>query len=174
MIGFISSLSIPAMIAAIVAYGLATRTDVYNSFAEGAKLGLENVFRIVPPLVGLIVGISMLRASGAMDVAVRVLQPVTSLLHMPSEVLPLALLRPVSGSGSIAIVNDIFSECGPDSLQGKIASVMMGSTETTFYTIAVYFGAVGVKNIRHTAKAALLADLTGMICAVFFVNLLFI
>lgn len=172
MMDIISMLAVPLMIVGIVAYGLAKKTNVYDSFVDGARGGMENMFGIVAPLVGLIVGISMLRASGAMDILASLLKPITKALHMPSAVLPLALLRPISGSGSIAIVNDIFSIHGPDSIEGKIASVMMGSTETTFYTIAVYFGAVGIKNIRHTVKSALLADATGMILAVFFVHLL--
>ena len=99
-------------------------------------------------------------------------KPLTDLLGMPSDVLPLALLRPVSGSGSIALVTDILKNHGPDSLEGKIASVMMGSTETTFYTVAVYFGAVGIKQLRHTVKSALLADFTGMLLAVYIARLL--
>jgi spore maturation protein B len=130
------------------------------------------MLQIVAPLVGLMVGISMLRASGALDLLCSLLKPVTSAIGMPGEVLPLALLRPVSGSGSIAIVNDIFRHFGPDSPAGKIASVMMGSTETTFYTVAVYFGAVGVKKLRHTLKSALLADLFGMIFATFVARML--
>ncbi len=168
----ISVLTVPLMIAGIVSYGLAKRIDVYGSFVEGAKSGLENILQIIPPLVGLMVGIAMLRESGFLDILGRVLKPLIDAIGMPKEVLPLALLRPVSGSGSIAIVNDIFKELGPDSLPGKIASVMMGSTETTFYTVAVYFGAVGIKNPRHTLKSALIADFCGMIIAVFAAGLL--
>ena len=167
----VSMLSVPIMIAGIVLYGLLKKINVYDSFVEGAKSGLENMFQIIAPLVGLMVGISMLRASGTLELLAKLLKPITNALGMPSDVLPLALLRPVSGSGSIAIVNDIFKNLGPDSLTGKIASVMMGSTETTFYTVAVYFGAVGIKNIRHTIKSALLADLTGMILAVIAVKM---
>ncbi len=163
----ISILMVPLMIVVIVTYGLVKRINVYDSFVEGAKSGIENMVGIIPPLVGLMVGITMLRESGFLDILGQVLKPLISAIGMPKEVLPLALLRPVSGSGSIAIVNDIFKGLGPDSAAGKIASVMMGSTETTFYTVAVYFGAVGIKNPRHTLKAALLADLCGMIIAVF-------
>ena len=112
------------------------------------------------------VGIAMFRESGCLDLLSKALSPLTSLIHMPSEIVPLALLRPVSGSASIAIVNDIFKNLGPDTLQGKIASIMMGSTETTIYTIAVYFGSVGIKNIRYTLFAALTADLCGIIMSV--------
>ena len=160
------------MIVSIVAFGLIKRDNVYDSFVQGAKLGLHSTVQISAPLVGLMVAISMFRASGALEILSRVLSPLTNLLQMPSEVLPLALLRPVSGSGSIAIVNDIFKNYGSDSIPGKIASVMMGSTETTFYTVAVYFGAVGIKKVRHTLKAALIADFTGMVLAVLVVNML--
>ncbi len=172
MIGAVSVFAVPVMIGGIVAFGLFRRIDVYDSFVEGAKSGLESTIRIVAPLVGLLVGISMLRASGVMDIFSDMVSPLTEFLGIPSDVLPLALLRPVSGSGSIAIVNDIFENCGPDSLAGRIASVMMGSTETTFYTIAVYFGAVGIKSSRHTVKAALTADFTGMVMSVVAVRFL--
>lgn len=160
------------MIVGIVVYGMAKRVNVYDSFVEGARSGLENMLQIVAPLVGLMVGISMLRASGFLGILGQVLKPLTDILGMPKEVLPLALLRPVSGSGSIAIVNDIFKNFGPDSQAGRVASIMMGSTETTFYTVAVYFGAIGIKKARHTLKSALLADLCGMMVAVYAVRLL--
>ena len=158
------------MICGIIAYGVVRKIDVYDSFVEGAKEGMESMFRIIPPLIGLIVAISMFRESGALELLGKFLKPVTEFLNMPSDVLPLALLRPVSGSGSMAIVNDIFKAHGPDSIEGKIASVMMGSTETTFYTVAVYFGAVGIKKSRHTVASALLADLTGIIMSVIIVQ----
>ncbi len=162
----VSVIAVPLMICGIIAYGMVKRINVYDSFVAGAKYGMENMLQIVAPLVGLIVAISMFRESGALEIMGKVLKPVTNFLHMPTDVLPLALLRPISGSGSMAIVNDIFSAHGPDSIEGKIASVMMGSTETTFYTVAVYFGAVGIKKIRHTVKSALLADLTGIVMSV--------
>lgn len=160
------------MITGIVAYGMSKRINVYDCFTEGARDGLESMFGIIAPLVGLMVAISMFRASGALELISRLLKPLTDLIGMPSDVLPLALLRPVSGSGSIALVTDILKNHGPDSLEGKIASVMMGSTETTFYTVAVYFGAVGIKQLRHTVKSALLADFTGMLLAVYITRLL--
>lgn len=163
---FISIAAIPLMIAAILIFGLIKRVGVYDCFVAGAKDGMESMVQIVAPLIGLLVGISMFRASGALEMLSWLLSPLTNLIHMPADVLPLALLRPVSGSGSIAIITDIFKNSGPDSLSGKIASVMMGSTETTFYTIAVYFGCVGIKKSRHTLKAALMADTTGMLLAV--------
>ena len=169
---FISVIAVPLMITGIVSYGMSKRINVYDCFTEGARDGLESMFGIIAPLVGLMVAISMFRASGALELISRLLKPLTDLLGMPSDVLPLALLRPVSGSGSIALVTDILKNHGPDSLEGKIASVMMGSTETTFYTVAVYFGAVGIKQLRHTVKSALLADFTGMLLAVYIARLL--
>lgn len=168
----ISMLAVPLMIGGIVAFGLFKRINVYDSFVEGAKTGVENMLQIIAPLVGLMVGISMLRASGALDLLCDFLKPVCDKIGLPGQVLPLALLRPVSGSGSVAIVNDLLRSFGADSIIGKIASVMMGSTETTFYTVAVYFGAVGIKNVRHTVKAALCADLCGMLLAVWVTRLL--
>ena len=166
MIQIVSQFAVPVMMLGIVAFGLSKRINVYDSFVAGAKSGMESMFQIVAPLVGLLVAISMFRASGALELLAKILSPITGALKIPSDILPLALLRPVSGSGSIAIVNDIFKNFGPDSMEGKIASVMMGSTETTFYTVAVYFGAVGIKRVRHTVKSALVADFTGMVMAV--------
>lgn len=172
MMNLISRFAIPVMIVGIVGFGVIRRINVYDSFIEGAKSGLESTIQIAAPLVGLLVAISMLRGSGAMEILARILAPVTERLGVPSDVLPLAMLRPVSGSGSVAIVNDIFKNCGPDSMAGKVASVMMGSTETTFYTVAVYFGAVGIKNVRHTVKSALVADFVGMTMAIVTVRIL--
>ena len=173
MMGIISVFAIPLMIAAIVGFGLARKINVYDSFIEGAKSGIESTIQIIPPLVGLLVAITMLRGSGAFDLLEKFVSPVTEFFGIPTEILPLAFLRPVSGSGSIAIVNDIFKNSGPDSMAGRIASVMMGSTETTFYTIAVYFGAVGIKKARHTVKAALIADVMGMVSSIIVVKMLF-
>ena len=172
MIDAVSVFAVPFMIGGIVLFGVFRRVEVYESFVEGAKSGLESMLRIVAPLVGLVVGISMLRASGMLEFFAKVVSPVTDFFGVPSDVLPLALLRSVSGSGSIAVVNDIFKNCGTDSVAGRIASVMMGSTETTFYTIAVYFGAVGIKSVRHTTKSALAADFTGMVMSVAAVKLM--
>lgn len=172
MLRLISVIAVPLMITGIVAYGMSKKINVYDCFTEGARDGLESMLGVVAPLVGLMVAISMFRASGALELLSRILKPITDALGMPSDVLPLALLRPVSGSGSIALVTDILKNHGPDSAEGKIASVMMGSTETTFYTVAVYFGTVGIKHLRHTVKSALLADLTGMLLAVYVTRLL--
>ena len=172
MIEYFSSAIMPVLICIIVGYGVFKKTPVFDCFLEGAREGIKTTFRILPALTGLVVAVSMLRASGITDLLTDFLSPLLLQLHFPKEILPLALIRPVSGSGAMAVYTDILQNYGADSFAGKCASVIMGSTETTFYTIAVYFGSIGIKNIRYTLKAALLADLTGIIAGVFFVYIL--
>lgn len=160
---YISVFAIPVFIATFIVFGLIKKVGVYDCFTEGAKEGAQSMLGIIAPLVGLLVAINMFRASGALELIAKALSAPLGLLGIPAETLPLALLRPISGSASTAIITDIFKTLGPDSTAGKIASVMMGSTETTFYTIAVYFGTIGIKNTRHTLTAALSADITGII-----------
>ncbi len=162
----ISTGVMPVLFIAIIGYGLFRKINVFDAFLDGAMEGLKTAGKILPALVGLIAAITMFRVSGAMELITRFLSPITSRLGVPAEVLPLALLRPISGSGALAVVSDLFRVHGPDSIVGRIASVMMGSTETTFYTLAVYYGSVGIKDARFTVKAALLADLTGMLASV--------
>ncbi len=169
---YISVYAIPVFIVSFIVFGLIRKVNVYECFVEGAKSGVESMFGIIAPLVGLMVAISMFRESGALEIIAKALSPILSYVGLPAEVLPLSILRPISGSASLALVTDIFKTYGPDSQIGKIASVMMGSTETTFYTIAVYFGAVGIKNTRHTIPSALSADLTGIIFSALIVSLM--
>ena len=169
---YISVYAIPVFIVSFIVFGLIRKVNVYECFVEGAKSGIESMFGIIAPLVGLMVAISMFRESGALEIIAKALSPILSYVGLPAEVLPLSILRPISGSASLALVTDIFKTYGPDSQIGKIASVMMGSTETTFYTIAVYFGAVGIKNTRHTIPSALSADLTGIIFSALLVSLM--
>ena len=164
----------PVLFFLILGYGLFKKVNVFDAFLEGAMDGLKTSVKILPALVGLIAAITMFRVSGGMEFITRLLAPVTNLLGVPSEVMPLALLRPVSGSGALAVVSDLLKTHGPDSLIGRITSVMMGSTETTFYTLAVYYGSVGIKDIRFTVKAALLADLTGMLASVWVCRFFFV
>ncbi len=167
MLSVLSAAVMPAVILIILGFGLYRRVDVFNAFLAGAQSGLKTLFGILPALVGLIVAITMFRTSGALAWITGLLSPLTTLLHIPPEIMPLALLRPVSGSGALAIVNDLLASAGPDSLVGRIASVVMGSTETTFYTLAVYYGAAHIHKTRHTVPAALLADLTGLLAGVY-------
>lgn len=172
MLQFVSVLILPLVIVLIVGNGLLRRAPVFDCFTAGAKEGAVTAFKILPALVGLLVAISMLRASGIFDALGTVLSPLLDRVGFPQELVPLALMRPVSGSGALALVRDILSHCGPDSFAGRCASVMMGSTETTFYTLAVYMGSVGISKTRYTVKAALLADLTGIVVSVLAVRLL--
>jgi len=147
--------------------------NVYDVLTEGAREGLSVLVRILPPLVGLLTAVHMFRASGAMEFFARLLSPALELLGIPPETAALLFVRPVSGGGALAIGSDLMSQYGPDSYIGRVAAVMLGSTETTFYTIAVYFGSAGILRTRHTVPAALIADLTGFIASAFAVRLFF-
>ncbi len=164
---------VPLLLSGVLIYGLVRKIDVFDTFMEGAKEGLHTSVKILPALVALMIAISVFRASGALDILTYAISPVTDFLRIPKEVLPLALLRPVSGSGALAMLESILAQHGPDSLVGRIASVLQGSTETTFYTIAVYYGAVGVKHTRHTVFASLAADFTTLAMSCVSVKLFF-
>lgn len=163
----------PLIILFIIVFGLIRKGEVYQPFVAGASDGLKTLIEIIPSIVGILVAVEMLKSSGAIEMIAHALSPVLRLIGMPEEIIPLALLRPFSGSGSFSIVNEIIKTHGPDSYPGRIASVMMGSTETTFYTVALYYGVARVKNIRHTLHAALLADLCGIIGSVIICRLYF-
>ncbi len=167
------SLLVPGIIAALVLTGLRGGVPVYEAFIEGARDGLEVALRIIPYLVAMLVAIAMLRASGAIDSAVAFLGPFTAPFGVPAEVLPMALLRPLSGSGSFAVMAETIKEHGPDSFIGLLASTLQGSTETTFYVLAVYFGAAGVRNVRHALYCGLIADVAGFVGAVVACHLFF-
>ena len=164
---------VPMLLAGTALFALGKRVDVYAALTRGAEEGLGVLLRILPALVGLLTAVSMFRASGAMDWLSRAFAPVTGFLGIPQETTPLLLVRPVSGSGALAVASDLIKTYGADSYIGRVAAVMMGSTETTFYTIAVYFGAAGIHKTCHTIPAALTADLAGFIAAAFAVRLFF-
>jgi spore maturation protein SpmA len=163
---------IPFLIGILVTYGLSRQVPVYESVCDGAKEGFDVALRIIPFLVAILVAIALFRSSGALDMLIQLLAPLTNLIGMPADTLPMALVRPLSGSGAFAVMSDIVSQ-DPNSLSAFIASVMQGSTETTFYVLAVYFGAVGIVRTRYVIVVALLADLTGILAAVFWGNLFF-
>ena len=168
----IASLSAAIVIAAAAITGLLRDVDVFSAMSEGAAEGLKTVLRIFPPLVALLTAVYMLRASGAVDALTALASPLLELLGIPPETAVLMLLRPVSGSGAMAAAADIMAAHGPDSLIGRTAAIMLGSTETTFYVIAVYFGAAGIKNTRWAVPAALCADLAGFAFSALFARLL--
>ena len=165
---------IPLMLVMIPFYGLVFRkVKVYESFVEGAKDGFDIAVRIIPYLVAILVAIGMFRASGALEILLTTMAPFLTYIGFPPENLPLALMRPLSGSGSLGLLTDLINEHGPDSLIAKIGATMFGSTETTFYVLAVYFGSVGIRKTRHALAAGLFADLVGVLSAVFFCQLFF-
>ncbi|WP_298031407.1 spore maturation protein [uncultured Dysosmobacter sp.] len=169
----LSSLVIPLLLSAVAVYGMGRRVDVYSALTHGAEEGLTVLLRIIPALVGLLTAVSMFRASGAMEWLSGLCAPVLEALGVPPETTPLMLIRPVSGSGALAVASDLMMTHGPDSYVGRVAAVMLGSTETTFYTIAVYFGSAGIHRTRHTIPAALAADLTGFLASALAVRLFF-
>lgn len=169
----VSVYAIPFFIFGILAYGYVKGINVYESFVEGAKDGLSTAFRVLPYLVAMFTAIGIFRSSGAMDFLENILAPITAKLGIPSEILPLVLMRPMSGIASAGMLAELFKVHGPDSYIGRVASTMMGSTETIFYTLSIYFGAIGIKRIRHTLWAALIADLAGLMASIFVCYLVF-
>lgn len=170
----VSMYAIPVVLLAVPVIGVIKKLKVYEVFTEGAKEGFETAVKIIPYLVAMLVAIGMFRASGAMDFLVSFLSPVTNLIGMPAEVLPAALMRPLSGSGTLGIVTDLINHFGADSLIGRIASTMFGSTETTFYVLAVYFGSIGISRSRHAVIAGLIGDIVGLLAAVFICRFVFL
>lgn len=164
---------IPSIIIGFPLYGLFKRVPVYEEFVTGAKEGFQVAVNIIPYLVAILFAVAMFRASGAMDLFVNALRPVLEPLGWPPEVLPMVITRPLTGSGSAGIMLDLINRYGSDSLIVKIAATMFGSTETTFYVIAVYFGAVNIRKTRHAVPAGLIADISAMIFAVYIVRWLF-
>ncbi len=162
----ISLWAIPVLLVAIPLVGLIRKVKVYDVFIEGAKEGFEVGVKIIPFLVGILVAIGMFRASGAMDLLMAGLRPLVTATRFPAELVPLAILRSLTGSGSLAFTTDLIKTHGPDSLIGRMAATMYGSSETTFYVLAVYFGAIGVRRTRHAVAAALVGDLVAAIAAV--------
>ena len=170
---FISNIAMPMIILIIVIYGMKERKNVFDIFLDGAKEGIKITFNIFPTLIGLFVAIGALKSSGIFDLINYIVSPILNIIHFPSELMPLAILRPISGSGSIAIATELMRNYGVDSNLGKIASTIMGSTETTLYTIAVYTSCIKVKKTRHILLAALCADLVGIITSVVVCNIMF-
>ena len=162
----LTSLVIPLLILFIISYGLIKKVAVYEEFVEGGKEGFATAVRIIPYLVAMLFAIAMFRASGAMESIITLIAPVFSFFGIPSEVLPMAVIRPLTGSGSVGVLAELVQTHGEDSMIVKIAATMFGSTETTLYVIAVYFGAVNISKTSYALQAGLLADLAGFLAAV--------
>jgi len=172
IVNVISIVAIPALVLFIVVYGAIKKVKIYEAFVEGAKEGFHVGVRIIPYLVAMIVAIGVFRAGGAMDILAWLLAPLTAWIGMPAETLPMALMRPLSGSGALGVMAEIIKTHGPDSLIGRMVSVMMGSGETTFYVLAVYFGSVAVTKTRHAVLAGIVADVVSILASVWIVNAL--
>ncbi len=169
----ISSYVVPLLLLFTALYALRKKVDVYEALTAGASEGLRVLMRIFPSLVALLSAVYMLRASGAMELLTVWLSPLMEMLGLPAETTALMLIRPISGSGALAVGSDLMATYGADSYIGRVAAVMLGSTETTFYTIAVYFGAAGIRRTRYTIPAALAADLAGFVFAAMSVRIFF-
>lgn len=157
MLEIISLSIVPFMVLIILVHGYIKGIDLYNTFIEGAMEGFKTAIKIMPYLIAIFIAIGIFRASTALDIFTSLLEPIIGLVGVPKEVLPLVIIRPLSGSGALGVVRDIIANYGPDSYPGLVASIMMGSSETIFYTLSIYFGSIGVKDYKHTLKAALLA-----------------
>jgi spore maturation protein B len=166
--------AIPVIILIIVSYGAIRKVKVYESFVEGAKGGFQVALRIIPYLVAILVAVGMLRAAGAIEMLSKVLGPALQKIGFPVEILPLAIMRPLSGGGSLGIVSELIKTHGPDSFFGRLAASLYGSTETTFYVLAVYFGSVGIKKYRHAVAAGLVADVVSLIAAIIICRIMFL
>ncbi len=173
VIQFLSVVAIPALALLIVLTGVFRKVKIYEAFVEGAKEGFTVAVRIIPYLVAMLVAIGIFRAGGAMDILTSILSPITDFIGMPAETLPMALMRPLSGSGALGVMSETFNAHGADSMIGRMVSVMMGSGETTFYVLAVYFGSVGIARTRQAVPAGIIADIVSIVVSVWIVQMVF-
>lgn len=170
MLEIISLSIVPFMVLIILVHGYIKGIDLYNTFIEGAMEGFKTAIKIMPYLIAIFIAIGIFRASTALDIFTSLLEPIIGLVGIPKEVLPLVIIRPLSGSGALGVVRDIIANYGPDSYPGLVASIMMGSSETIFYTLSIYFGSIGVKDYKHTLKAALLAYVISIFTTILICN----
>lgn len=171
MLDKLGSYILPMMVVGIVVFGLVKKVKVFDCFMTGAKKGLFTVYELLPSITGLVLAVTMLKESGAMDIMSALLSPITSFFKVPDEITPMALLSPISGGGSLTLFESVLKTYGPDSFIGQVASVVMGSTDTTLYAVTVYYSAIGIKNTRHTLMAGLTADFMSLVLSAFFVRL---
>ncbi len=169
----ISKFAIPFMIVGIIFYGIVKNIPIYESFIEGAKDGFSTAIRIIPSFVAMLVAIGVFRESGAMEFFIKLITPIIEIFNIPGEVVPMILMRPLSGSGAQGIMSELATNYGAESILARTAAVMMGSSETTFYVLAVYFGSVSIKKQRHALSAGLIADLIGLISAIYITRIFF-
>ena len=173
IVNYISNLIIPLIVLLIIIYGVRKKVSVYDTFLEGSKESVGMIMSLFPTFLAMILGVNILIDSGFLSFLLGTLKPVFHFLNIPLEILPLAAIRPISGSATLAILNSIYDNHGPDSFVGILASVMQGSTDTTLYVITLYFGSIGIKKIRYALWAGLCADLIGITASIIITNLLF-
>lgn len=173
LISLISLWFIPVLIAFILIYGTLKKVPTYESFVDGGKEGIKIAVSIIPFLVGMLVAISVFRASGALEYFMQFVRPFLEAIGVPPDIFPLAIIRPISGTAALGMTSDLIATHGPDSFIGRLASVLQGSTDTTFYVLTVYFGAVGIRKMGDALKVGLLADLVGIIAAIVVVTIVF-
>ncbi|MCI8445941.1 MAG: spore maturation protein [Bacilli bacterium] len=173
MLKVLSSMMIPLLVLLVLIYGISKKIDVYDVFIEGTKESFGMVLELFPTLLGMILGINIFLKSGVLDYVLQGLAPFFSYLKVPLEIIPMAIMRPISGSSTLAILNNIYEVFGPDGYLGTLASVIQGSTDTTFYVLTLYFGSIGIKKIRYAMWVGLCADVIGIIASVIIVNFLF-
>ena len=171
MMDIIGEWVLPLMVVSIVIFGLYKKVRVFDCFMEGAKKGLRTVYDLLPTITGLVVAVTMLKQSGGMELIAKAFSPVAALLGVPEDTVPMALLSPISGGGSLSLFESVLKSDGPDSFLGQVASVLMGSTDTTLYAVTVYYAAVGIKNTKHTLYAGLAADFASFVLSPLFVRL---
>ena len=169
----ISSLIIPIMVLGVVIYGIYKKVNIYDVFIEGAKESFEMIFTVFPYLLGMMLAINLFLHSNILSNISSLITPILDLIGIPFDIIPMAIMRPISGTSSLAILNNIFESFGPDSFVGRLASTIQGSTDTTFYVITLYFGSIGIKKIRYSLYAGLFADLIGIIASIVIVQLVF-
>lgn len=170
IINYLSTIVLPIIILIIISFGISEKINVYDTFLKGVKEGIKTVIKLYPTLLGIFIAVGLLRASGILDFIINIIYPIISFLNIPTEIMPLAILRPISGSASMAVATDIMNNYGVDSKIGLMVSVIMGSTETTLYTIAVYTSSVKIKNTRNILVASLIADAVGILISVIICN----
>lgn len=173
LVNIVSQWVIPVLIIAVIAFALYRKVSIFDVFVEGAKEGFGMAIRLIPFLVGMLVAIGLLRDSGAMELLINALSPLLVKYNLPPEIIPLAIMRPISGSGALAITAEILQHDGPDSYLGRLASTMQGSTDTTLFVLTVYFGSVGIQKSRHALAAGLIGDLCGFIASAIICGVVF-
>lgn len=173
LISVISMIVIPLFVLIVLLIGTYKKLPTYDLFVEGGKEGLEMAISLLPHLLGMIVSISIFRSSGVLDYLISLIDPLLRTVHVPSEIIPLALTKPISGTAALAVTSDLLNSFGPDSLIGRLASTLQGSTDTTLYVITIYFGSIGIKKMGDALKVGLLTDLIGIITAITIVSIIF-